>query len=1307
MAIRKEVYAAALAHGLDPGVIATWHPELPRTPRVLVPIQVDALVVRVKGGAWADCRMRDPAPGETAVDASTLLPQPFANLPAAREKGVYLHWALPDALTRGVGSAGADAGGTANTEQQGVSFPAVPDRWLVLRIGGNDRSLTRRNVTGWVLESGGLVPRVTPLATWTEPGAAQPTGDGPEAGTGNRPREVLTAMGTGDAAWAAYFDNVTNRLGFIDTLEGVTEGPLAYLVCGWYADPARDVLGDGIRSLAAFEQRLAELRWEVPPGSYGQSSHSIEYIDAAHNIGLKTREASSKTAADVSEVQSFGRTQKTQVGADGLPLDGRFGIADAFWPRYTLCHGGVVGIGWPTVGIPVAPSGLLGGGEELGGPPRADQVRVVMGHTLTDAMSALLAANNRTPDEARALEIALLGAADDLDAADAAAQVDTRVHAASFGALPSAPTTESIQQRRESGAPQVATPDPSRTDPGIFADKRPQPSHGSKPGRPAARDAGQFVSISAGQHNSTNGVKVHNAGTVADIITTRLEQVKGVVRDAADAPLRNVLVSRASPRYFIPPDPVFLLQGIGRSFKHGGDGLYSERGLLPCRVTGLVTRQLAPSALKNSPRAGQVTGEDLLGSRVSNGSVPPECNDLLNELALLDPGSATFAARVGSRGKKRLTTKQVDQAARTYAVEQTAWWATWDPRRDSAPLAARSGYSGTLPCGLAVSAPFKPWVPLHLDWEIEYVPSADVANWQLGEVDFDAKPDTIPAAGAIPAGTVLRGRALLTGGAAQTAAAALRQTLERAASVGGSAALEPGSTTQYNSELSARLLAELTGLDGRGRLGEDDLRSLVEALAEMDVLSGALDRFHTQLRGGHIADGRAKPAGAGAPPGYSNFRAGFLRVRRLRLVDCFGQFLDLAGSSALTRVDMNQVARSEPMTVADRPDLIELAPRFTAPARLMFRFVSADNDAQEANDNTSPVCGFLLPDHLDAELQFHASHGKGHGAVRFDADAGVRWEDEPGNASAAGAGPEQVVTNKHLSGIARGLLDWGIADTTRNDPLHTDTALSSLLRIIDTTLWTVDPFAHTGDEHMSLLIGHPIAVMRARLWLDVAEPIEPDALQSLQIPVRVGALAHWQDGLLGYFVDDDYRTLHLPDPASAGFARPVGPGRGFLQQATQTSDYYRNFAADIGVAAQEGASPIDHDYVSTSGEILLRPGQLVTLTLLMEPHGVVHATSGLLPRKAIGMRREWVANGLANIAPTFRFGPVLVDAKRVRMPVASEIKGTWSWCHRVAPTTWQEDEVVNSRSDAQLPTSPVEGQEGWLKLTPDKPGSTP
>lgn len=1324
MAIKKQVFAAAVANGLDPRLAATWHPDLPRTPRVLVPIQVDALVVRAEGGTWADCRMRDPDPAsEAVVEAGQLLPAPFADLDQPRPRGVHLHWALPDGLTRGVGATPPDDA-TGQAAVGGASFPAIPDRWLVLRIGGGaGRSLSRRAVSGWVIEAGGVAPVVTPLDGWTEPGpdATRPTSEDPGGDPGNRPRKALTALGHGDPAWAAYYDNVTNRLAFHDALDGVAEGPLAYLVCGWYGDPARDVLGDSITSLAAFEQRLAELGWELPAGSYGQAVHAYDRIRTATLVGLETREATAIPAlraaldqgggapVDVSRsLDVMGIAQAAPIDREGNPVGGYHRIVDSWWPKYTLLHGGVVGIGWPNAGIPVAPSGLLGGGDQAGGPPPAGNVRVAVGHTLTDALAALFAANNHSPDEARALEAALLGAADQLDEADAAARVDVRVHAASFGALPGGYDTETISQTPPGPAPGAPRLDPASTDPGIFRDKLPK---APPAGRGGFHEKVPGIGVVASEQRlkaKTGGVKVFADRSLGDMANVHRAAAAAAAPPAGDPTPQAVDVKRALPRFYIPSDPVILLQGMNRSFKHGADGRFAATGRLPCRVSDTTVRELAPLAIRDLPGGGSLRGQDVLARGVANGSVPPECDDLLNELAILDPGSATFGVRASARAGKRLSSDTVQRAARTYAVEQTIWWASRDPHRDLAPLAARSGFSGTLPCAVAVSPPLRPWVPLHLDWEVEYLAS-DAQDWELGEIDFDAKAAAVPPADALPAGIVLRGRALLTAGAAQTAAAAVRQTLDRARQAGGSASLKPRSIEQFHSAMAQTLLVELAnmpvGQHAKAAAGEADLRSVAEALADMDVLAGAMDRFHTRLRGGFVADGVAAPAaGEAAPAPFVALRAGYLRIRRLRLVDCFGQILDLAGSSAQADADMSGIIRSEPMTVANRPDLLELAPRFTAPTRLMFRFMAAEDDATEAGADHTPLCGFLLPDHLDAELQFHGPDGAGFGAVRFDHDAGVQWEDAPGKPSTVGASPLRAIGNPHLAGIAQGLVDWGVADSTRGDP-DLDTALSSLLRIIDTTLWTVDPFGHAGDEHLSLLVGHPVAVMRARLTLEIREPIAPEALQTHRVPVRLGALAQWQDGLLGYFVDDDYRTLYLPDPAAAGFARPVGPGQGFLQNPTRTSGYYDHFADDLGVAAVAGASPVNHDFIDAAGVVLLRPGQTVMLTLLMEPHSVVNATCGLLPRKAIGMRREWVVGGLAAIAPTFRFGPVLVDPKRIRMPLAAELNGTWSWCHRVDATTWQEDQVVNSNGDGELPRDPVDGQEGWLKLTPEKPAA--
>ena len=52
----------------------------------------------------------------------------------------------------------------------------------------------------------------------------------------------------------------------------------------------------------------------------------------------------------------------------------------------------------------------------------------------------------------------------------------------------------------------------------------------------------------------------------------------------------------------------------------------------------------------------------------------------------------------------------------------------------------------------------------------------------------------------------------------------------------------------------------------------------------------------------------------------------------------------------------------------------------------------------------------------------------------------------------------------------------------------------------------------------------------------------------------------------------------------------------------------------------------------------------------MHPAGKVHLTSGVLPRKALQLARDWVQPGLAVIAPSVRVGPVLVDADAIRLP---------------------------------------------------------
>ena len=1312
MAIPNEIFSAALANSLTPSAITTWNPNIARSPRVLVPIEVTALAVRAETPNWADCKMSAPPKGDPGnlTPGVDLLPEPFKNLDAPRPTGIYLHWALPDALTQGSISA----------TNPDVSFPAIPDRWLVVRLSSGAIT-SRRAVAGWVLDTGGEIPVVTPIATFKDP--VNP--DDPP------PLDVLkplTALGHGDPFWSAYFDNVENRLGFHDPLTNVA-GPIAYLVCGWHSRHADDPIGEGLRTYSQFEARLTQLGWEIPSADLQKAFQSSnDTVRAAALSGVDTREARFTSSAQTLAVpaanasfftqklttfQGVANSQAAAVDKFGAAEAGAFLVHQASWPAFTLYHGAVVGIGWPGIGIGVAPNGLLGG--QVGGPPPASSVKVSIGNTMAEALAAMLADNNGSQDDSRLLEAVLLDSMQDLDQPDGAARIDARLHATGFGSLPGGDTTTTIPQRPSVTA-QPYVPDPKLTDPGVFKSLQPKKTGLTNVLGGKDQVLGVVSAATGGpiKKSAPPAVLAGSMEAAIDWAATRNSTVARTLPSPVDPdpdPVETT-VKRSLPRFYIPPDPVILIQGGNRSFKHGADNLYSENGLLPCRLTGSTISSIAPRTASKLPNAGAITGADILERGVANGSVPPECEALLEELALLDPGSADVAVLAATRGTPSLGAADANLFAQTYAVEQMVTFIGRDPRRDTAPFTTLSGFTGTLPPAASFNPPIAPWIPLHVDWDVDYIPSpGGVNDWILKEVDFDASPDRLPPLeGDVPAQNYT-GRALLTGGAAKMASAAVRQALDRVHKSGGSSSLSPGLTLAFNSVMAQSLLSVMQPMRAGFAAGaaadpSTDLDHLATELERMDVLAGAFDRFHTKLRAGFLADGTDAPKpGDPLPANFVAFRAGFLRIRRMRLVDCYGQILDLAGSGDVQPGSMAHLVRSEPLTVADRPDLIELAPRFTAPSRSWFRFVSAADDATDADDNTTALCGFVLPNHLDGDLQFFAADGSSLGAVLPRPEAGIVWEDAPGRPSTVGRSPLRAIDNRHLGGVAQGITDWGVADTTPHGPGE-DTALSSILRIIDSTLWSVDPFAHSGDEHLCLLIGHPVAVLRAKLRLELKEPVAPQIASSIRVPLRIGALAHWQDGLLAYFVNDDYRTLCVPDPACANFARPIGPGRGFFQQATDTSDYYTKFADDLGIDVTAGKAPVDHPYVDTSGIVHLQPGQDLFLTLLVEPHSSVHLTSGILPRKDIGMRRNWIAPGLSKLAPVFRFGPVLVDPKRIRMPIASDIRGTWSWSHRIDPTTWADDPVVNSSADAQLPADPSQGQEGWLKITPDPSAPT-
>ena len=347
------------AQGVNAELVRTWNPELNREKRLLVPIQVDALPVRVAGGTWADCLMASPdSVDEEEPRSIDLLPPPFTDRDGPRARGVYLHWAMPDGLLQ------LDA--TEDPESEPTP-PPLPDRWLVVRLWTAQGDVRRRRAA-WVIDArSGHGP--VRLADWRD---ARPPG------------LPITGLGTGDPGWSAYYDNTEGRFTFYDDLAGAA-GSISYLVCGWYAKDDEDPIGGAnIRTWDGFHARLAELGWEA------------DEIQPEDDDEGDARQRATEVAAAESGLEQRHLTLDAQgkvVRGSAAILDDRMRpLGDVYralehgWPEQVMLHGSVVGIGWPN---PL--DDAEGGRGEVGGPPNAEDIRLVFATSGPEALGAVIA----------------------------------------------------------------------------------------------------------------------------------------------------------------------------------------------------------------------------------------------------------------------------------------------------------------------------------------------------------------------------------------------------------------------------------------------------------------------------------------------------------------------------------------------------------------------------------------------------------------------------------------------------------------------------------------------------------------------------------------------------------------------------------------------------------------------------------------------------------------------------------------------------------------------------------------------------
>ena len=543
------------------------------------------------------------------------------------------------------------------------------------------------------------------------------------------------------------------------------------------------------------------------------------------------------------------------------------------------------------------------------------------------------------------------------------------------------------------------------------------------------------------------------------------------------------------------------------------------------------------------------------------------------------------------------------------------------------------------------------WMPLMIDVEFEFYPESE--HWHLGEHDFERNPGHEMMYDESIEPIILQERLPVTKTAGKIVVSQIQKFLEH------EVALDE---------------------EGKGELTEDEVEYFEDLIREFKNR----DLFTLTLNG---LDDAINSYASEIPT-----RAGLVKITRMELIDVYGQVrridpegLTLQKDGELPQINVGLSVQNP----ADDPGLLVLRPRLPHPARLDFRLLASHDDNLSATSGDSqlaeleaysPICGFLLPDHIEWAMEVFDAQGDACGQLRVarrDWSLGgiqkgrLVWEAKPGEQGPTGGRPNSG--NDHLDAVLNALMERGEVDEQEGEMEDAgEGVLSALLRAIDTTYWHSDPYGKGGPSHSAFYMGRPVAVVRAVMRLQVEGGLSAmsEAQRKHAYQVRLGAIKRRVDGLLGYFLDNDYSRFHTVFPIDKS-----------------------------GEPIPANDQSIDHEFLIFDSTVDIYPETDVHLTLLMNPQSALHITSGFLPQKQITLLREHWDVPVSKIAPTFKVGPVLVDPANIRMPIESANPVmNWEWLHRETPSDVFSSQIKPSDSLAGMPNGTMKAFEGWIKL---------
>lgn len=481
----------------------------------------------------------------------------------------------------------------------------------------------------------------------------------------------------------------------------------------------------------------------------------------------------------------------------------------------------------------------------------------------------------------------------------------------------------------------------------------------------------------------------------------------------------------------------------------------------------------------------------------------------------------------------------------------------------------------------------------------------------------------------------------------------------------------------------------------------------------IDLMSLLSDLIGGGNRSAPIANGYFMP-----------IRTGEMSVTGLTLLDSFGRVYVLTPQTV--RPALSMTPPSWDGSVAAQKPPAYLPPRIAQPAQTIFRWLSASDDGEELTirPDASPICGWVMPNVLDGSLMVYDAAGNLLGSINAVAD----WEPAPAAQPPLDAGQ---IPNLHLRRVVNKLIVNALSSSDEAETLAG--YLGNLLSALDSSMARIEPENFAQHESMAVLMGRPLAVVRARAGIQMMGEVQinqsfaaylstlyearecgqPPSVspfndpltnhyETVRVPLRVGERIS-SDGLVGYWREGEDGALG--DVFFAPKAMPSMLSPDVLWTGFDAPDDSVNLSErpPLSIAVVR-----DVDHPTNILEVgLLDEAHL--LTMLIDPRGMVHVSSGLLPVKAVGIPSEQYAPALKQMSVSFLIAPVLTSAAQPTLPLSVQAGAAWSWVSHPDATTWVKTPATTP-ADAAAPPAHVRGTsqaavfapqrlvEGWLNL---------